>query len=158
MTKVTSEIRIDAPRNKVWNVLADLGSVSVWNPAIAGSYYTSDIEEGVDASRHCDFPDGGYVKESATEWTSGESYTLEIYEGTVPFASAFGSFVLADDGEGTHVDMAIEYDLKEGISIDPDKVQRQNRDELLPLILAGLKQYVETGVPMTVPEIAEANS
>ena len=72
MTKVTSEIRIDAPRDKVWDVVADLGTVSVWNPVLADSHYTSEAKEGVGASRHCDFPDGGYVKERATEWKPGK--------------------------------------------------------------------------------------
>ena len=63
MTRVTSEIRIDAPREKVWDVIADLGSVSVWNPLLADSHYTSEAKEGLEAARHCDFPDGGYVKE-----------------------------------------------------------------------------------------------
>ena len=48
MTKVTSEIRIDAPREKVWDVIADLGSVSVWNPVLSNSYYTSEAKEGLE--------------------------------------------------------------------------------------------------------------
>ena len=51
MTRVTGEIRIDASRDKVWDVVADLGSVSVWNPAIADSNYTSEVKEGLEASR-----------------------------------------------------------------------------------------------------------
>ncbi len=156
MTRVTSEIRIDAPREKVWNVLADLGSVSTWNPVLSNSYYTSEAKEGLEASRHCDFPDGGYVKERILEWKPGESFTLDIYEGTVPFESATGSASLADDGDGTIVTYAIEYVLKADVPVDPKEIERQNREELLPLVLASLKHYVETGEPM--PEAAEADS
>ena len=67
MTRVTIDLRIDAPKEKVWDVVADLGSVSVWSPALAGSYYTSEAEEGLEAARHCDFPDGGYIKERTLE-------------------------------------------------------------------------------------------
>ena len=158
MTRVTSEIRIDAPREKVWDVLADLGSVSVWNPPFANSHYTSAAKEGVGASRHCDFPDGGYVEERATEWKPGEAFTLDIYEGTVPFASAHGGYSLVDDGDGTLVTGALEYDLKSDVPVDPQEVERQNREELLPLLLASLKQYVETGEPMPMPEAAEADT
>ena len=41
MTKVTSEIRVDAPRLRVWDILADLGTVSDWDPAVINSFYTS---------------------------------------------------------------------------------------------------------------------
>ena len=151
MTKVTAEIRIDAPREKVWDVIADLGSVSVWNPFLSNSYYTSEAKEGLEAARHCGFPDGGYVKERTLEWKPGEALTLDIYEGTVPFASAHGGYSLVDDGDGTIVTGAIEYDLKPDLPVDPQDVERQNREELLPLILASLKQYVETGEPMPMP-------
>ncbi len=158
MTRVTSEIRIDAPKDKVWDVIADLGSVSVWNPLLANSRYTSEAKEGVGASRHCDFPDGGYVEERATEWKPGEAFTLDIYEGTVPFASAHGGYSLVDDGDGTLVTGALEYDLKSDVPVDPQEVERQNREELVPLLLASLKQYVETGEPMPMPEAAEADT
>ena len=154
MTTVTSEIRIDASRGEVWDVLADLGSVSVWNPAISNSYYTSEAKEGLEASRHCDFPDGGYVKENTLEWNPGESFKLDIYEGTVPFDSANAGISLADDGDGTIATVVIEYDLKAGVPVDPQEVERQNRDEVIPLILAGLKHYVETGDPLQMLEAA----
>ena len=47
MTRVTIDLRIDASKEKVWEVVADLGSVSVWNPALAGSHYPSEAQEGL---------------------------------------------------------------------------------------------------------------
>ena len=47
MTRVTIDLRIDAPKEKVWDVVADSGSVSVWSPALAGSHYTSEAKEGL---------------------------------------------------------------------------------------------------------------
>lgn len=158
MTRITNDIRIDAPREKVWDVIADLGSVSVWNPTLSNSYYTSEAKEGVEAARQCDFPDGGYVKERIVEWRPGEGFTLDIYEGTLPFASAHGRFSLAEDGDGTIVTFEFEYDLKSDVPVDPQEVERQNREELLPLIAASLKQYVETGDPIPMPEAAEADT
>ena len=158
MTRVTSEIRIDASREKVWDVIADLGSVSVWNPVLANSHYTSEAKEGVGASRRCDFPGEGYVEERATEWKPGEAFTLDICEGTVPFASAHGGYSLVDDGDGTLVALTLEYDLKADVPVDPKEVERQNREDLFPLVLAGLKHYVETGQPMPIPEAGETAS
>jgi len=151
MTRVVGDIRIDGPREKVWDILADLGSVHIWSPTVASAYYTSEAKGGVGASRRCDFPDGGYVEESATEWKSGESYTLEIREGSVPFENARGTFTVRGDGQGTFVGFAFEYTLKPGVPADPLEVERQNREELIPTIPAALKHYVETGEPMPVP-------
>ncbi len=156
MTRVTSEIRIDAPRDKVWDVIADLGSVSIWNPALADSHYTSDAKEGVGAARHDDFHDGGYVKERVIEWKPGEGFTLDHYEGTTPFISANVTMSLVDDGDGTTAKSVLEYELKADVPVDPQEVERQNREELLPLIMAALKHYVETGEPMPMPEAADA--
>ena len=152
MTRVAVEARIGASKDRVWDVIADLGAVSVWNPALADSHYTSAAKGGLEASRHCDFPDGGYVKERVVEWRPGEAFTLDLYEGTVPFASATGSMSVSEDRDGTIVTLALEYELKSDTPVDPQEVERQNREDLLPLVLAGLKHYVETGEPMPSPE------
>ncbi len=149
VTKVTSNIYIDASRQKVWEVLADLGSVSVWSPAIANSYYTSEATEGVGASRHCDFSDGGYVKEQVSEWRPGEALRMQIYEGTVPFDNFYGTFTLRDDDQGMTVSFTLEFDVRPGAPVDPAEAERQNREELIPAFLAGLKHYAETGRPMS---------
>ncbi len=35
-----TEIRIDAPKEKVWEVLADLGGIYKWNPGVSHSRST----------------------------------------------------------------------------------------------------------------------
>ena len=151
MTTIVAKTRIDAPREKVWEIIADLGAVSTWNPSLAGSRYTSEAREGLEASRRCDFPDGGFVKENVIEWKPGEAFTLEVSEGTVPFASARGTMSVSEDGDGTVLTFTLEYELKSDIPLDPQEVERQNREDLFPLILAGLKHYVETGKPLPAP-------
>ena len=151
MAEVTGEVRIDAPREKVWGIVADLGAVSDWNPMIAKSYHTSAAREGTGAGRHCDFPDGGYVKERAVEWKPGEAFTMHIYEGTVPFDNFYGSYDLYEDGTGTLVKFTLGFELKPDAPVDAAEAERQNRDELIPAVLGGLKHYVETGRPMPMP-------
>ena len=105
------------------------------------------------AARHCDFPDGGYVKERAIEWKDGDAYALEIYEGTVPFERSSGSFAVKDaEQDAATVTFTFEYELKADTPVAPQEVERQNREEMIPTILAGLKHYVETGEPMPMPD------
>lgn len=47
MTHVSSEIRINAPKEKVWPIIADLGAIQNFNPAVNKSYYTSEVKEGL---------------------------------------------------------------------------------------------------------------
>lgn len=151
MPKVSGEIRINTPKEKVWGILANIVTVQDWNPGVTKAYYTSDVKDGVGASRHCDFPDGGYVKERVTEWKPGEAYTLNIYEGSTPFENADGRFTVKDEGQRTTVSFTLEYELKSDAQVDPREVERQWREEAIPTILAGLKHYVETGKPMPMP-------
>ena len=151
MTRILVETRVDAPRERVWDIIADLGAASTWHPALADSRYTSEAKEGLEASRRCDFPDGGFVNESVIEWKPGEAFTLEISGGTVPFASAKGTMSVSEDGDGTIVTLSLDYELKSDIPVDPQELERENREDLLPLVLAGLKHYVETGKPLPAP-------
>ena len=41
MTRLTTEGHIDAPKEKVWAVLADLGGIDKWNPGVGRSHWTS---------------------------------------------------------------------------------------------------------------------
>ncbi len=152
MTKLSSEIQVDAPREKVWAVLADLEAVQQYDPAINKAHYTSDARDGVGAARQCDF-DGGYVRERVTEWKPGEGYAINVYEGSdvvAPFESQDARFVLRDAGQGTTVSMELEYRFKPDAPSDPQKTEREYR-ELIEGVLAGLKHYVETGQPMPMP-------
>ncbi len=151
MSKVSAEIHIDAPREKVWDILSDLGAVSVWNPVIANSYYTSEAKGGVGAGRHCDFPDGGYLGERVAEWEPGKALRLDIVEGSVPFDDFYGAYQLRSEGTGTAVTMTLGFEVKPGAPVEPSEAERQNREELIPAVLAGLKHYAETGQPLAAP-------
>ncbi len=145
MTKLSSEIQIDASKEKVWAVLADLETVQHYSPAITKAYYTSEVRDGVGAARQCDF-DGGYVRERVTEWKPGEGYAINVYEGSdiAPFESIDVRFVLRDAEQWTAVSLELEYRLKPDGQSDPQEIEREYR-QLIEGVLAGLKRYVETG-------------
>ncbi len=68
MTKIREEIKIQAPKEKVWAILADLGAIHNFNADVRKSYYTSEAKEGVGVSRACELRPMGIVEEKVTEW------------------------------------------------------------------------------------------
>jgi len=42
MAEVRETIRVDAPVTTVWAVLADIGTISDWNPGVRESHQTSN--------------------------------------------------------------------------------------------------------------------
>lgn len=46
---------------------------------------------------------------------------------------------------------ALEYEIRPNTALDPEKVERQNRERLIPTVLEGLKHYVETDPPKEAP-------
>ncbi|MSP60401.1 MAG: SRPBCC family protein [Myxococcales bacterium] len=68
MTVLLNSIRIEAPSDKVWSVLATLDTLHHYDPGVTKSEITSPAREGVGASRRCDLAPGGWFKEQITEW------------------------------------------------------------------------------------------
>ena len=152
MTKVTGKLHIDAPRDMVWDILADLETVKSYDSEIIDAYYISDNRDGVGAARQCDLPDGGYIKERITEWNPGEGYSMSVDEGTGTefFESQGVRFGLESAGQGTIVSLVVEYELKSDASVNPHEIENQYR-ELVNAVLAGFKRYAETGQTSPMP-------
>ena len=151
MTKLSSATQINASKEKVWAVLADLGAASVWNPTVTHSSYTSDGREGVGASRRCELADGSFVEERATAWTPGEALTLNIHDGSIPFENGYGTYELQAVGSETIVNFTLEFDPKADGPMTLEEAERVFTEDIIPAMLSGLKHYVETGQPLPVP-------
>ncbi len=150
MTQLTTEVHIDAPKEKVWEVLANLGDIYKWNPGVASSHWTSEQKQGVGASRHCDLQNpSGTLEERAIEWREGEGYTIDVYESSLPLKNTV-EFAIKPEGAGTRVYVTVDYRLKYGpvgALLDVLFVRRQMQKGFDHL-LAGLKYHVETGDPV----------
>ena len=150
MTQVATEAHIDAPKEKVWEVLADLGGIDKWNPGVARSRWTSEQRQGIGASRHCDLQNpSGTLEERAIEWREGEGYTIDVYESSLPLKNMV-KFAISPEGDGTRVYVTVDYRLKYGpvgALLDVLFVRRQIQKGFDRLV-AGLKYHVETGDPV----------
>ena len=150
MTVYNREVWIDAPKEKVWEVIADFGNIYRFNPTIAKSYLTSDQTRGLGTTRQCNFEGiDAHVKERIVGYKEGESMHVEIYEskGAPPFKTAFGTFSLEEKDGGTLVKGIFEYKLKFGPlgSIMDAMMVKPKFGKAWDGLMAGMKTYVETG-------------
>ena len=148
-TRIAHEVAIDAPKQKVWEVLSDFGNVYRTSPNIIKSYLTSDQKQGVGTTRHCDFTSmGAQVEERITEWNDGESIKIDIYERkNMPMVADMKAvFTLKSDGDNTVLSGIFEYQMSNSIgSLINRLTMRKMNERAWVSFLAGIKHYVETG-------------
>ncbi len=166
MTRFSTEITINAPKEKVWEVLADLGSIYKWNPGVSHSHSTSPETGGEGAMRHCDLQNAkggsiGYLEERAFDWREGDGFIIDVYDSNLPLKRNHVSFDLESKGDGTIVTITPDYVLKFGpLGLLADLlIARRQLKKGMADMAAGLKHHVETGdlVDKSVPETSAAS-
>ncbi|MEE9217187.1 MAG: SRPBCC family protein [Anaerolineales bacterium] len=146
MTKVSGQIVIDAPAEKVWEVLADFGGVQKWAPGVAKSYSTSSNNSGADAARHCDVPGFGGIEEFVTEWSEGVGFSYRVE----PFGmidESTSTWKITPQGDKTLVYTELNVNMRYGplgslmeMLFVKRKIEKGTRNAL-----EGLKHHVKTG-------------
>ena len=111
VTTFTETIEIDAPVATVWATLADIGSITEWNPGLVGSKTTNDAI-GLGATRYCDIDGRQNLNEGVIHFESERAITSRITRSTLPFRSAVIRFTLAAEGEKAIVSVSPDYELK----------------------------------------------
>lgn len=149
MTVLENSIRINAPPEKVWSVLASLEALDRYDPGVTKSEIVSASREGPGAARRCDLKPGGWFKEKVADWTPNESLSFELFECTLPVRRLRHTYTLTKDGAGTTVHQRMEYELKFGLvgRLMDAMMVRKKWDSGIKGFFAGLKHYVETGRP-----------
>lgn len=153
MPIVVREVIINAPRSSVWEVLADIGSVSEWNPVVTHSVETSDTTEAaaVGDSRYCELPGSmGAVSETVTAWDHERSQSFQV-EGARMMRHMHATFDLTDTAEAsqpsTQVRMTSDFSMKFGPigSLMAATLGRRMMATNMQHALSGLKEHVEAG-------------
>ncbi len=148
MTTFSEQINIQADKSRVWDALADIGSIHRWNPGVVDSRITTEGDVGLGSERRCDLVGKNYLNEQVIEWTHGKILTMRIIETNLPFKTADIRFSLEQRSTQTLVTVSPTYVLKFGLLgrlMDVVFVHSQYRKGMANL-LKGLKQYVEQGV------------
>ena len=153
MAELTRQVTVDAPKERVWEVLADFGGVSNWAPTITESRSLTEANEGVGAERTCDHVKMGTLEERIVEWEEGERYAYIVTKGLpMPMKSLKNDWSAASANGATRVDLRMVFETKFGplgTMMEAMMLRRMMRKEM-GISLAGLKYHVETGKTATM--------
>jgi ligand-binding SRPBCC domain-containing protein len=147
MTVLENEIRIEAPPERVWSVLASLDALADYDPGVSKAEIVTETKQGPGAARRCDLAPGGWFKERVVAWRANEALSFELYECTLPVRALRHSYTLVPDAGGTIVSQRMEYRLKFGLlgKLLDALVVRKKWDAGIHGFFSGLKRYVESG-------------
>ena len=150
MGKVEAQIIIDAPVQKVWEVLADIGGVAKWAPTIKHAVTTSKANSGVGCERECDVAGFGKVTERFVKWEDGSHYTYEV-TGAGPMKLVRTTWSVRGAGNQSVATVSIRFRMKFGpLGVLMAPMAKVMMRKQVKLSLAGLKHYGETEEPIGV--------
>ena len=105
---------IDAPKEKVWEVLSDISKIDLWVGPIQSVSCEGDIKKGVGAIRVCRLSGNMRVRERFVQWDEVSSFTYEADE-TKYFKWAKNKWSVKSENGKTLVTTESEVVLKFGL-------------------------------------------
>ena len=161
MTTISREIEINASKENVWNAIAKFGDICHGSPGVLTSHVTSEQQDGVGATRHCDFAMmGASAEEKVTAWKDGKSLSIEVYEfHKLPgIKSMSADFKVRTENGKTILRADLNYAMKNRIfdvmnALMIKKMNTKNWNS----VLAGHKKYIETGERVLEKTVLELN-
>jgi uncharacterized protein YndB with AHSA1/START domain len=98
MAKVDMSVRLDAPAEKVWDVIRGFDALPHWHPAIARS---EESREGAKTRRKLTLQGGGEVVEELVQHDDGKrSYSYTILHSPMPVAGYRSELSVRDESPG----------------------------------------------------------
>lgn len=160
MTTISREIAIDASKEDVWKAIAKFGDICHASPGVLKSHVTSEQQEGVGATRHCDFAmNGATAEEKIIAWNEGESLSIEVFDlKKMPGIKTMkADFAVRNENGKTILRADLRYDMKNAFfDIMNGLMVKKMNIKLWNSVVAGHKKYIETNervVEKTVLEL-----
>lgn len=152
MTTLRVEREIAASVAVVWTLLKDFQHIDAFNPNLSHSFHIGNTPlEGVGAERRCELKDGrNWIEERVVDWRPGESYTVEIYAGTMPIRDVRTTLAVLPHEAGSRAVMQIDYTPKFGVlgQLLDRLMLRWKMTGLMRSVLEGLEQKSVLSAPV----------
>lgn len=143
---IHNEILIQAPVEKIWEVLASPELLDKYDPTVRKSSLISNERTNSGAKRRVDMLDGkNWFEEKITEYKPNEALTYELTACSFPVHKLKHSYSFQKLGGQIKVTQVMEYTVKFGLLgrfLDVLMIRKQS-DAGIKKFFAGLKSYIE---------------
>ena len=146
MTRLINEITINAPVEKIWQILSTVRELEKFDPTVEKSTQTSPIASGLGASRKVDMKDGkNWFEEKTTAYTPNEALAFDLTDCSFPINKLKHSYSFLTIGSQTKVTQVMEYHVKFGLlgKLSDSVMIRKQTDNGIKKFFGGLSAYVE---------------
>lgn len=144
---IESNVTINAPLKKVWQVMSDFNDVYTWAPTVTHSSGLNEKNNQVGAGRHCEIEGFGAIDEIVTEWKENQGFTYSISNlGPLTLGVSRWSIKELADNKTT-ITVEFGYELRFSLigKLLHKLVMRRKLEAGLPDTLNALKVRVESG-------------
>ena len=159
MNQVSATSVVNSPIARVWEAIADVGSIENWHPGVERSPVLSPSRTGLGAARRVELYDGSTAVETVTSQVDGRSVTVEMSEHTMPMKYAAATFEMKADGDDrTVVTFSMDYEMKYGPVgwLLNTLMLRGILNKLFSSVLDGLNHHLLTGEHIGQSGVPEA--
>ena len=147
MAKIHNEITINAPIEKIWDILTNLELLEKYDPTVKKSTVISTERTNLGAKRKVDMLDGkNWFEEKVAVFNPHETLTYELTACSFPVHKLKHSYSFQKIGDQTKVKQVMEYKVKFGLLgklLDVLMIRKQS-DIGIKKFFGGLKSYAET--------------
>jgi len=149
MTSFTKSRTIQAPANRLWEILADFGGVYLFHPLVESSPITNGRGTGLGAARTCHLYNGAEVAEEITSFDPERRHlAITVRDPSGPIQSMGGEFTVTPINDvSCEVTAVMEYSLKGGVigkAVDA-LLFRRMMERTIENVLEGLDDHAVTG-------------
>ena len=144
---IEKQVTINAPLNKVWQVLSDFNDVYTWAPTVTHSSGLDEKNNQIGAGRHCNLAGFGSIDEVITQWQENKGFTYTISD-LGPLTKGLSRWTLTENTENrTIITVEFGYELRFSLvgKLLHKLVMRRKLEAGLPDTLQALKARVESG-------------
>jgi uncharacterized membrane protein len=147
MLKMKDSACINAPVEKVWEVLSNLEKISDWSEEIKSAECVGDHKRGLHAQRKCLLSNNVIITERIVSWNEGSSFTYEGFD--IPMiASAKNTWTVKSDKGQTLLTTESEASIKGGyLGLILEPLIKLVSKRMSRKTLSAFKFLVENGKP-----------
>jgi ligand-binding SRPBCC domain-containing protein len=146
MGKLTNEIAIKAPLEKIWNTLSTPDLLDKYDPTVKKTTLISSEKTGVGAKRKVEMLDGkNWFDEKIVDYEPMKKLSYQLTDCSFPIKGLKHTYSFKTEGGYVKVCQTMEYEVKFGILgklMDSLMMQKQF-DSGIKKFFSGLKEYAE---------------